>query len=92
MIPQDLPKLTMNLKQYALEGLARAGLTLSDCIAFFSKHRTEEELYFVKEAKERFESEGELEIDDTAAVSIPDDPMEDGAYVQAWVWVPKEKE
>ena len=28
--------------------------------------------------------EGELEIDDTAPVSMGDD---DGAYVQAWVWV-----
>lgn len=35
-------------------------------------------------AKEQVEVEGELEIDDDAVVSEGDD---NGAYVQAWVWV-----
>ena len=35
-------------------------------------------------AKARWEREGEIEIDDEAAVSIGDDG---GAYIQAWVWV-----
>ncbi len=35
-------------------------------------------------AKKRYEDEGTLEIDSSAAVSEGDD---NGAYVQAWVWV-----
>lgn len=35
-------------------------------------------------AKNEYEREGEIEIDDNAAVSRGDDT---GAYVQAWVWV-----
>lgn len=38
-------------------------------------------------AKRMFEREGELEIDTDATVSRGSDP---GAYVQAWVWVPRE--
>ena len=36
-------------------------------------------------ARDKFEREGELEIDNNAVVSDGDD---NGAYVQAWVWVP----
>lgn len=36
-------------------------------------------------AKKHFHSDGEIEIDDKAAVSKGDD---EGAYVQAWIWVP----
>lgn len=35
-------------------------------------------------AKVRWEREGEIEIDDSAVVSIGDDG---GAYIHAWVWV-----
>ena len=38
----------------------------------------------VEFAQERHEREGELEIDEGAKVSEGDD---NGAYVQAWVWV-----
>jgi hypothetical protein len=38
-------------------------------------------------AKERYEREGEIEIDANAQVSMGDD---NGAYVQAWVWVEDE--
>jgi hypothetical protein len=38
-------------------------------------------------AAKRKEEEGELEIDDTAGVSIGEDGS--GAYVQAWLWVSK---
>lgn len=38
-------------------------------------------------AKEKWESEGECEIDDNAIVSESEDG---GAYVQAWVWVDNE--
>lgn len=39
-----------------------------------------------KAAKSQYHSEGQVEIDDDALVS----ESEEGAYVQAWVWVPKE--
>ena len=41
--------------------------------------------WFRAHAKERYQREGEIEVDDNARVSFGDD---NGAYVQAWVWVP----
>lgn len=35
-------------------------------------------------AREQWHRDGEIEIDEDAVVSVSDD---DGAYVQAWVWV-----
>lgn len=35
-----------------------------------------------------YESEGEREIDFGATISRADDNSDQGAYVQAWVWVP----
>ncbi|MGI0134314.1 MAG: hypothetical protein ACREBW_05095 [Candidatus Micrarchaeaceae archaeon] len=46
------------------------------------KKRTKREAYFFALAKERV-IEGAIEVDDDAVVSISDD----GAYVQAWIWV-----
>lgn len=40
-------------------------------------------------AKDLHAQEGDVEIDDNAVVSRGND---DGAYVQAWVWVPDESE
>jgi hypothetical protein len=40
-------------------------------------------------AKSLFEEEGEIEIDLNAKVSRGGD---NGAYVQAWVWVPEDEE
>lgn len=39
---------------------------------------------YIKKAREQYQSEGSIEIDDNAVVSRGSDP---GAYVQAWVWV-----
>ena len=39
---------------------------------------------YVTRAREKYESEGEVEIDEEATISWGDD---NGAYVQAWVWV-----
>lgn len=39
-------------------------------------------------AKRLHESEGQLEIDNGATISVSDDG---GAYVQAWVWVTDEE-
>lgn len=44
--------------------------------------------WFRSRAKELYHEEGEIEIDETAQVSIS---SEEGAYVQAWVWVPSRK-
>lgn len=44
----------------------------------------ERDLAIVALAKEEHEREGEIEIDDNARVSEGDD---NGAYVQAWIWV-----
>lgn len=43
-----------------------------------------------KAAKAQYHEDGSVEIDDDAKVSV----VEDGAYVQAWVWVatPKPQE
>lgn len=37
-------------------------------------------------ARAKHQSEGDIEIDDNATLSIAD-PVDDGLYVQAWVWV-----
>lgn len=42
---------------------------------------------YIQRAEDLYSREGEIEIDDDAAVSI----SEDGAYVQGWVWVPNEE-
>lgn len=40
----------------------------------------------ITQARELYGREGEIEIDDNARASRGDD---DGAYIEAWVWVPK---
>ena len=52
------------------------------------KVETDEEMHranVVHLAKSTREREGDIEIDDDAVVSDGDD---NGAYVQAWVWIP----
>ena len=43
------------------------------------------EAWYVERARELHHRDGEVEIGTDATVSLGDD---DGAYVQAWVWVP----
>ncbi|MDT0618484.1 hypothetical protein RM531_08340 [Salinisphaera sp. P385] len=38
----------------------------------------------IETARERYQSDGEIEVDEGASISKGDDP---GTYVQAWVWV-----
>jgi hypothetical protein len=38
---------------------------------------------YIKAARRMWEREGEIEVDDWPLIS----PSDDGAYVQAWVWV-----
>jgi hypothetical protein len=89
MFKKDLPELSESTKQAALQSLARAGLELADCVTFFAQYRTEEELGYVKEAQEHYHISGNLEVDDVAQVSMTDNPHRKGAYVSAWMWVPK---
>jgi hypothetical protein len=44
---------------------------------------------YIQRAEHLYAREGEIEIDDDAAVSLGAD---DGAYVQGWLWVPDEEE
>lgn len=46
---------------------------------------TEERKRLVHEARDQYAIEGEVAIDDTAAISFCDE--EDGAWVQAWLYV-----
>ncbi len=39
---------------------------------------------YIEAARRQYEKEGEIEVDETAVVSRGED---EGAYVQAWVWV-----
>jgi len=43
---------------------------------------------YIVRAAALYAREGEIEIDDDAAVSLGDDA---GAYVQGWLWVPDEE-
>jgi hypothetical protein len=43
---------------------------------------------YVAKARELYQQDGEIEVDDGAVVSRNDDrDSSHGAYVQAWVWV-----
>lgn len=88
-IEQDLPVLSDEHKKYALMGLARCGLTFSDCVHFFAQQSTDREKELRKLAHEALHEDGEVEIDDNAIVSTPEDAetAKEGAYVMAWVWV-----
>lgn len=45
--------------------------------------------WFRTRAKELYHQDGEIEVDFDARVSLGDDR---GAYVEAWVWVPRSEE
>lgn len=64
----------------------KAGGTFSDCVHYFGKRQTPEELEYGEIAKNDVGEEGEIEFDDIPIVSKAD--TEHGAYVMAWVWIP----
>jgi hypothetical protein len=45
--------------------------------------------WFRAQAKDLYHEDGEIEVDGTARISRSND---EGAYVEAWVWVPAEKQ
>lgn len=42
-------------------------------------------------ARGQYQTEGEIEIDDNAKLSRAEGNPDDGAFVQAWVWVSDEE-
>jgi hypothetical protein len=44
----------------------------------------EHRLWYITQAREQYQCDGEIEVDDNATVSMG---AEHGAYVAAWVWV-----
>ncbi len=60
------------------------GLTSGDALNVFCEQRSPEEAAFLAAAREHYTSEGDLEFDDNAVVSLSDD---NGAYVMGWKWV-----
>ena len=42
----------------------------------------------IKDARKLYQKDGEIEIDECALQSRADGNPDNGAYVQAWVWVP----
>ena len=50
------------------------------------KHSKNTDDWYRKRAKELFQEDGRIEVDEDAVVSSNKDGDE-GAYVQAWIWV-----
>jgi hypothetical protein len=48
-----------------------------------------DEKWYRQRARQLYQEEGELEVDDDALVSVADGS---GAYVQGWVWVDSEED
>ena len=65
------------------------GLTFAQCLAHFSDQVSQRDECYIAKAREQYESEGSIEIDDHTIVSELDDRVDgdDGAYVLAWLWV-----
>lgn len=67
--------------QKELSALAEKGLTFASCLQHFGIDRDANP--YAAKAKEKYESEGEVEIDSTTVLS----DSSGGQYVLAWVWV-----
>lgn len=82
----------MNTQVKVLQTLIEDGLTFADAVSTFDRYLNPSDRELRKVAQESFHEDGELEIDDNAYVSsFRDDGEYEGAYVMAWVWVPKEE-
>lgn len=68
-----------------------AVVALAQAIKEAKEPRDKEAQYYFDAAKDQYHSEGEIEIDDDAVVSLSEDTDYEsghrGAYVEAWVWV-----
>lgn len=52
--------------------------------SIFEEQKGQQWKWYRDQAKEQYHRDGETEVDEDACVSVSDD---NGAYVQAWVWV-----
>lgn len=66
-----------------LAAAVRKGATAGQALSAFARKRGSVERAYLNAAKNHVR-DGELEVDDNAAVSVSSD---NGAYVQAWLWV-----
>ena len=53
------------------------------------KHPTRKAM--IAAARNEYQKEGEIEIDDNARISRAEGNPDEGAFVQAWVWVADEE-
>lgn len=73
-----------------LQAAMREGLRFVDCIEAFRREDVMAHGEYVDDmvdrAREQWQVDGEIEIEDAGFTSIGDDPTL-GCYVMAWVWV-----
>lgn len=62
-----------------------AGATFGEFLTEYAKKNSAEDRAYVRRAKRTLHREGELEIDDNAICSGPEDGS--GTHVLAWVWI-----
>lgn len=67
-----------------LTTLIEDGLTFGACVNVFGEQDGVERQTYIGAAKDEYQDEGRIEIDDNAIISKSEDG---GAYVMAWVWV-----
>ena len=67
--------------------LLASGGYISDLIERTQKAGAEKDARYLQTAKDNHYSEGDLEFDDGAVVSVSDE----GAYVQGWKWISDEE-
>ena len=94
-----VPKLTGTLERVAdaLEKVIKAADTDVDYLfedarrqlLEASKKQTPDYEYYAKTAREHYNDDGTIEIDDEPLISSGFGDGTDGVYVQAWVWVDK---
>ncbi len=82
---RDAATVTVSPPGKALDALIDGGLTFSDCVKAFAA-RQDDPNDVVGAARDQYQDEGSVEIDDNAIISDSDE----GAYVMAWVWVDKD--
>lgn len=74
----------VNSKEYGGTESWRARTTQALMTAIADPNNAEQ-VEYLRKAKEVYDVQGHLEIDDNAVVS----QSNEGAYVQCWVWVPR---
>lgn len=72
--------------QTKLAKLVEQGLTFGDCVAAFATNKQTSKVVQIAHDRYAEPSNDSIEIDPETVVSESDD----GAWVMAWVWVPKE--